>query len=115
MAWVTSARRERLPANWHALRRLVLNRDEHRCTWAYPNGGRCSAKANQVDHIDRHGGDGLENLRALCEKHHYRKSAYEGVEAKKENIARAKAVVRRVEVDPAVRAVPVAPSGRRGY
>lgn len=59
------------------VRRRVLDRDGHACQWV-DESGWCGADANQVDHVDRFGGDGLENLQALCEFHHVRKSASEG-------------------------------------
>lgn len=66
-----------LPAGWGAIRRRVLERDGGVCQWI-DDSGWCGLPANQVDHIDRHGDDGLANLQALCEVHHARKSASEG-------------------------------------
>src|SRR5690606_35221942 len=80
----SSNRRERLPKNWSALRRLVLQRDSGRCQWRdHPDGPRCGAPANQVDHIQAGDNHALTNLQALCSLHHARKSAREGVLAKR--------------------------------
>lgn len=77
MAWETSTRRDTLPPDWPALRRLVLARDSYRCRWIEHN-RRCPVTATDVDHIDRLGGDHPSNLRALCGPHHQRKSSREG-------------------------------------
>ncbi|GEL19347.1 hypothetical protein PA7_31840 [Pseudonocardia asaccharolytica DSM 44247 = NBRC 16224] len=64
-------------AAWKRLRRFILDRDSHRCTWPTDH-GPCGAPADQVDHIDRHGGDDPNNLRALCRPHHAIKTSAEG-------------------------------------
>lgn len=73
MAWATSNRLERLPDNWPQLRREVLARDRYTC-----QARGCSERATDVDHIDRHGGDGKANLQSLCQYHHNKKSSAEG-------------------------------------
>ena len=41
----------------------------------------CGKYANQVDHINRGDDHSPENLQALCEFHHAKKSSAEGAEA----------------------------------
>ena len=82
MAWSTSNRRARLPSNWEALRKQVLERDHYRCQWIV-NGKRCLAPATEVDHRKAMMDDNRpEALRSLCTTHHRRKSSQEGHEAK---------------------------------
>lgn len=85
MAWQkgTSARAQRLPTNWQALRLSVLRRDRYQCQHRdYPNAPICGARANQVDHVI-HGDDhSPRNLQSLCAPHHAAKSSREGVEAR---------------------------------
>jgi len=54
-------------AAWQRVRRVVLQRDEYRCTIGMEG---CTGAADAVDHIVpwRAGGDlyGLDNLRACC-------------------------------------------------
>lgn len=93
-----------------------MNRDKWSCQWRYPNGGRCGAKANQCDHIDPKGGDGDENLRALCERHHAWKSSSEGGSARAAAVAAARErVARPAEREPGVFVVPREPLARRGF
>lgn len=116
MAWSTSDRRAQLPPDWAALRQRVMARDKWSCQWRYPNGGRCSAKANQCDHINPKGGDSESNLRALCEKHHAWKSSSEGGTARAVAVAAAKARVSRPpERQPGEFVVPRPPLDRRGF
>lgn len=85
MAWQkgTSARAQRLPPNWQALRLRVLRRDRYQCQHRdYPHAPICGDRANQVDHI-KHGDDhSLANLQALCATHHAAKSSREGIAAR---------------------------------
>lgn len=78
MAWDSKKRKAQLPANWSALRRKVLDRDQHRCCATLPNGSRCSETAKHVDHVVRGDDHSMSNLQALCPKHHFQKSAAEG-------------------------------------
>lgn len=78
--WQGSTRKATLPPNWHALRKQILERDEHSCQWM-TDGEPCGAHATHVDHKHRKGGDAPSNLRALCAWHHNRKSSSEGHEA----------------------------------
>lgn len=74
----TSRRRSQLPANWPAIRRAVLTRDDHTCQIRGP---RCAHTATEVDHI----GDNLNhdpaNLRAACQPCHARRTATQGHDA----------------------------------
>lgn len=77
---VTSRRANPLPPGWPKTRLRILKRDGYRCTWIRQDsvGGRCPEKATDVDHVDPLGGEGDENLRALCGYHHRLKSSSEG-------------------------------------
>lgn len=75
--WQGSDRRERLPSNWPVIRKRVLRRDDHRCTWRH-DGVRCVEIATDVDHIRRGDDHADENLRSLCGWHHNKKSSSEG-------------------------------------
>jgi 5-methylcytosine-specific restriction endonuclease McrA len=88
--WRDTARRDRLPPDWPAIRRRILTRDGHRCTWTV-DGHRCAAVATDVDHRVNNDDDRDSNLRALCSYHHRKKTAAEGNAAK----ARLRAAVRR--------------------
>lgn len=79
--WQGSTRRSSLPSNWPELRRLVLERDGHRCVERFSDGTRCPDKATEVDHVRRGNDHGLSNLRSLCEWHHQQKSSREGAAA----------------------------------
>lgn len=87
--WTSSNRRARLPADWPAIVRRILARDEHRCRAEMSDGTRCTERANQVDHIVAGDDHSDANLQALCWWHHARKSAAEG------NAARARATNHR--------------------
>lgn len=96
--WANSDRRETLPANWKALRQVVLNRAKNRCESVHKSGRRCWDKAVAVDHVVPHcegGGDELENLAAICQWHHNRKSSAEGGRAEAARIAAVKKDIRR--------------------
>lgn len=75
--WAGSTRRQRLPPDWPAIRRRILKRDGHACTWA-ENGIACGVRATDVDHIINNDDHSDTNLRALCSTHHRRKSSAEG-------------------------------------
>lgn len=70
--WEGSNRRSELPSDWYTrIRPAVLQRDGHRCR-------QCGAPANQVDHVgDRHD-HRPENLQALCDWCHKRKTSLQG-------------------------------------
>jgi 5-methylcytosine-specific restriction enzyme A len=85
MAWDEhpSGRRERLPDDWPLRRIRVLRRDGYRCQHRdAPGTPMCGAPANQVDHVERGDDHSLDNLRALCRRHHALKSSAEGNAAK---------------------------------
>ncbi|MFD5838209.1 HNH endonuclease [Streptomyces collinus] len=80
--WAGSNRRAELPADWQSrIRPFVLARDEHRCRNRI---GRqvCGRRANQVDHIGDRDDHRPENLQALCEDCHNRKSSRQGNDAR---------------------------------
>ncbi len=81
-AWSGSARRSTLPRQWQAIRRTVLDRDGHRCTWV-DDGRRCNRPANQVDHLGDRDDHTLANLTSLCAWHHARKSSRQGNDARR--------------------------------
>jgi 5-methylcytosine-specific restriction endonuclease McrA len=78
MTWNPNQRKKQLPANWAALRKRVLARDGAQCCYLWPSGQRCPNAATHVDHIVRGGNHSMENLQALCAKHHFQKSSAEG-------------------------------------
>jgi 5-methylcytosine-specific restriction endonuclease McrA len=70
-AWQGSTRRERLPNQWHNIRKAILKRDKNVCYV-------CGKFGNEVDHIipgDNHSND---NLATICTKCHRSKSGREG-------------------------------------
>lgn len=83
MAWATSNRKERLPSNWPALRRAVMDRCGGRCELLKKDGSRCRDKATDVDHVVAGDNHSLSNLQGICQWHHARKSAQEGVAARR--------------------------------
>lgn len=88
MAWEGSTRKARLPADWAARRRRVLARDGWRCVAVDDTGARCSLAATDVDHVKRGDDHSEDNLQSLCPWHHGKKSAHEGVEARRPRPAR---------------------------
>ena len=100
MAWNGSDRRERLPANWPAIRLRVLRRDCWRCMARMSDGTRCSEPATDVDHITPGDDHSPANLQALCRWHHGQKSAREGAAA---SVAKRASREREREQHPAFR------------
>ena len=80
MAWSTSDRRSRLPANWLQLRAEVFATKGKRC-YIVEDGYRCEREATEVDHVTPSGSDDLSNLEPICSAHHRRKSSSEGWQA----------------------------------
>ncbi len=78
MPWEGSDRKARLPPDWEQRRRGALARCGGRCEFRFPNGGRCSRPATDVDHIIPGDDHSPENLQGLCGDHHARKSSREG-------------------------------------
>lgn len=101
MAWSSSDRRSRLPADWSSTVRRIKARDGHRCTFKFPNGGRCPiTEGLEVDHVEPSGSDADDNLRTLCKRHHAMKSAKEGHAAKAAKKAEVRKKFRRSEAHP---------------
>lgn len=73
--WVGSDRRSRLPADWPAIRRAVLDRDNGWCRLRYD---RCTVTATDVDHVVRGDDHRLVNLQAVCGSCHRAKTSAEG-------------------------------------
>lgn len=73
--WQGSTRRDRLPKNWQAIRRAVLERDYYSCLI-------CGRPANQVDHVQPGDNHHPSNLQSLCPTHHTLKSSSEGGHAR---------------------------------
>lgn len=76
--WASSNRRSGLPANWDRIRQQILQRDSHRCQWRMELGGICGEHATDVDHINAGDDHRPENLQALCDWHHKRKTSAQG-------------------------------------
>jgi hypothetical protein len=76
MAWESSDRESRLPANWHKLRARVKRRDGGICQ-------SCGQPGTQVDHIIRGDNHDLENLQLLCGPCHTRKTQIESAAARR--------------------------------
>lgn len=101
MAWEGSTRRARLPDDWEERRQYVLKRDGYRCTFKYPNTGRCHETTGlEVDHVERGDDHSYANLRTLCHRHHKRKSSQEGGQAHQAMIDAKKLKFRRTEAHP---------------
>lgn len=69
--WASSDRAKRLPSNWTALRRLVLQRDRYTCHV-------CGGYGDRVDHVvagDNHDPSNLAPICLPCDRH---KSGVEG-------------------------------------
>ena len=77
MAWESSDRRARLPANWSDLVKQVWKRDGGQCTWKLPSGKRCPRKGADVDHRKNNDDHSLSNLQLLCRAHHDKKTQRE--------------------------------------
>lgn len=81
MAWARQGRN--LPANWQAIRRHILDRDQHRCTATQADGTRCRETTRlEVDHIDDPDNHTPANLRTLCHWHHAHRTAQQSAAAK---------------------------------
>lgn len=77
--WQNSTRRARLPKNWEAARRRILQRDNHHCQLRLEG---CTGRATEVDH--RVAGDNHDptNLQAVCSSCHKRKTQAEAALAR---------------------------------
>jgi 5-methylcytosine-specific restriction endonuclease McrA len=74
MAWSSSDRRSRLPADWPRRRAAILRRDGWLCQIA---GDHCTRFATEVDHIQPSDDHRLDNLQAVCGRCHAEKTAGE--------------------------------------
>lgn len=77
MAWESSDRASRLPADWKQRVKKVWERDGGICTWKLPSGARCPRRGAEVDHIRNDDNHDLSNLRLLCAHHHGQKTQRE--------------------------------------
>jgi hypothetical protein len=77
--WQGSDRAKRLPRDWPARRRFVMDRAGWRCQWMRTDtGDRCPELATDCDHITPGDNHDVANLQALCGYHHSVKSGREG-------------------------------------
>ena len=83
MGWETSNRKAELPADWSLRRMRVLRRDSYKCQARDSLGVLCGFPANQCDHIEPGPNHDEDNLQALCQWHHDRKSSREGAAARR--------------------------------
>jgi len=80
MAWSSSHRRQRLPANWEAIRQKVKARARGRCE-ALTHVADCDGIGTDCDHIDQGDDHRLSNLRWLSGPCHDAKTQAEAREA----------------------------------
>ncbi|MEV4756976.1 HNH endonuclease [Micromonospora sp. NPDC049559] len=95
--WQNSDRRDRLPSNWDKIRKDDAG---YRCEATSADDERCKERAVDVDHKRRGDDHSQENLRALCEWHHDKKSGAEGAAALAATRRRISKRFRRAEVHP---------------
>ncbi|MFV8233066.1 HNH endonuclease [Mycolicibacterium fortuitum] len=81
MTWYSSDRRNGLPKNWPALRKRILERDNHLCQIQGP---RCLVAASDVDHIQRGNDHAEDNLQSACSPCHLDKTSAESVARRKQ-------------------------------
>lgn len=81
--WQGSNRRAQLPPDWASrIRPMVLERDGQQCA-IYDDGVRCTYRATDVDHIGDKNDHSPQNLRAICDWHHKKRSSAQGNAARK--------------------------------
>lgn len=68
--WSHSTRSKRLPKDWSTRRKHIMKRDNGTCY-------KCGDKADQVDHIEPGDDHSFDNLAAICETCHRKKTAQE--------------------------------------
>lgn len=74
-------RTEPLPKGWARIRERILTRDGRQCQAVFSTGDKCGQTATHVDHIrpaSQGGGNGDDNLQALCAYCHGIKTGAEG-------------------------------------
>lgn len=99
--WQNSDRGDRLPPEWRTkIRPRILRRAGHRCQVTNTYGERCPELAAEVDHIRAGDDHSDDNLRAICEWHHGKKSGAEGAAALAAKRRRISKKYRRTEVHP---------------
>lgn len=76
MAWSTSDRRQRLPADWDTIRAHVKTRAQGRCQ-AEVHDPRCDGRGTDADHITPGDDHSLSNLQWLSGPCHRAKTARE--------------------------------------
>lgn len=94
----TSGRSKPLPPKreWNPLREEVLKRAGYQCQAIQEDTGeRCKARATQVDHMGAADDHRIENLQALCARHHARKTSRE---TRQKNLARLKANTKKSQL-----------------
>lgn len=97
MTWTNGGKSRTSSGPWPKVRRLALQRDGYQCT-ATIDGVRCSARADEVDHIVAHangGQDTLFNAASLCAEHHRIKTQAEAAQGRRKQAARG-----RIPVEP---------------
>lgn len=87
--WRGSDRKSRLPSDWPAIRKRIIERDEGRCRWV-ELGSRCEARGTDVDHIEPGDNHGDENLQLLCRDHHNTKTGRDSHHQRRKARAKAK-------------------------
>jgi len=96
MAWETSDRKSRLPANWQAIRRQVKARARGRCEATHHARG-CGGWGTDADHIVPGDNHELNNLQWLSDACHRAKTA---TESATRNTARKEARTKPTEQHP---------------
>lgn len=96
MAWATSTRRQRLPANWPTLRAQTKARAHGLCE-ATTHASNCNGYGTDADHITPGDNHHPTNLQWLSEPCHRAKTA---AEAAARNVARTQAKRRPQEEHP---------------
>lgn len=81
--WDNTAKKGRsnLPPDWLERREVVLDRDQYACQIGYPD--ICTHDATDVDHVGDNADHAISNLRSACSPCHNRRTALQGVEARK--------------------------------
>lgn len=72
-----ASRKSRLPDDWQALRKIVIERAGGRCEILMRSGKRCHDPGTDVDHVKAGDLHDLSNLQLLCRWHHGQKTARE--------------------------------------